>query len=322
MINRILVATTLAVTTGLAGTVHTQTFPFKPVRLVFPYPPGGAGDIAIRVLADDMAKGLGQPVIVDNRPGASASIGYALVARAPGDGYTILAVLPSLVTNPLIQRGLSYDPIRDFNGIGLAMSSPMAIAASSSLPAKSLTEVIALARAKPGEIAYGSSGAGGLHHIVGEMFRLAVNINILHVPYKGGPDSVIAVAGGQIPMVVNNAGTIAPYARNGKVRALVVTTPERAETLPDVPTFRESGYPELEATNWIGIVAPKATPASVIARLNAALVSALHNTEVAAKLKAQDFPPTPSTPDQFTALLRSEATRYSRIVREAGIKVD
>lgn len=319
---RILVAAIVAVATGLIGTVQAQSFPSKAVRIVLPFPPGGAGDITSRILAENMAKGLGQPVIVDNRPGAGAVIGYELVARAPGDGHTILVVFPSFVINPAIRRGLSYDPIKDFKAVGQTMWLPMAIAVNPSVPARSLQELIALARAKPGEIAYGTPGAGTIQHVVGEMFRLAVNINILHAPYQGGAPALTAVAGGHIPMVVSNVTEIAPFAKSGKVRPLVVTTPERAEALPDVPTLRESGYPELEATNWSGLVVPSATPPSAIARLNAELVRALRNAEVQEKFKAQGMFPSSGTPEQFATLLQSEATKYARVVREAGVKVD
>lgn len=318
---RILVVAIVAAATGLVGTVQAQSFPSKLVRIVVPFPPGGVGDITSRILAANMAKGLGQSVIVDNRPGAGAVIGYELVARAPGDGHTILVVFPSFVINPAIRRNLAYDPIKDFKAIGQTVWSPMAIAVNPSVPAKSLKELIALARAKPSEIVYGTPGAGTIQHVVGEMFRLAANIKIVHVPYQGVA-SVTALAGGHISMVVSNVAVIAPFVKNGKVRPLVVTTPERAEALPDVPTFRESGYPALEATNWSGLVVPSATPPSVIARLNAELARALSNAEVQEKLKAQDLFPSPGTPDQFAALLQSEATRYARVAREAGVKVD
>ncbi len=317
----VLVAAIVVVATGLAGAVQAQSFPSKLVRIVVPFPPGGVGDITSRILAASMAKGLGQSVIVDNRPGAGAVIGYELVARAPGDGYTVLVVFPSFVINPAIRRGLSYDPIKDFKAVGQTVWSAMAVAVNPSVPAKSLKELIALARARPGEITYGTPGAGTIQHVVGEMLRLAANINIVHVPYQGAA-SATALAGGHISMVVSNVAVIVPFARSGKLRPLVVTTAERAETLPDVPTLRESGYPALEATNWAGLVVPSATPLSVIARLNAELVRTLSNAEVQEKLKAQDLFPSPGTPDQFAALLQAEATRYARVAREAGVKVD
>lgn len=322
MSTRIFVAVIVTVAAGLIGTVQAQTYPSKVVRIVVPFAPGGAGDIMGRVVAAQMAKGLGQPVIVDNRPGAGAVIGYELVARAPGDGHTVLVVFPSFVINPAIRRGLSYDPIRDFKAVGQMISSPIAIAVNPSVPVKSLKDLVVLARRKPGEVSYGTTGAGSIQHVVGEMLKLALKIDIVHVPYQGGAPAVTAATGGHISMVLSNVALITPFTKNGRLRALAVTTRERAEALPDVPTLRESGYPELEATNWSGLVVPSATPPSVIARLNAELVRALGNTEVQDKLKAQDLFPSAGTPDQFAALLQSEASRYAKVVREAGVKID
>jgi len=321
MSTRILVAAIVAVVTGLIATAQAQSFPSKAMRIIVPFPPGGAGDTTSRILVEHLRKGFGQPMIVDNRPGAGAVIGYELGARAPGDGHTMLLVFPSFVINPAIRR-VSFDPIKDFKAVGQTSFLPMAIAVHPSVPAKSLRELIALARAKPGEVVYGTSGSGTLHHVVGEMFRLAVNVSIVHAPYKGGGPALTALAGGHIPMIVTNVSTIAAFAKSGNVRALVVTARERVEALPDVPTLRESGYPELESTNWSGFVVPGATPPSAIARLNTELARALHTADVQDKFKAKGMFPSPGTPEQFTALLQSDTTRYARIVREAGIKVD
>ena len=307
--------------TALFATVQAQDFPSKVVRMIVPFPPGGGGDISSRILAASMAQGLGQAVIVDNRPGGGAVIGYELAARAPGDGYTLLVVFPSFVINPAIRR-VSYDPFKDFKAVGQSVWAPIALAIHPSVPVKSVSELIAFARARPGEIAYGTPGAGTTLHVVGEMFRLAVKINVVHVPYKGAGPAATALVGGHVPMAVTNVAAITPFVKAGKIRPLVVTTPQRAPALPNVPTVREAGYPALETTNWIGLVAPHATPPSVIARLNAELVRSLGNSEVQAKLKGQDLYPSPGTPEQFSTYLKSEAGRYAKVVREAGIKVD
>ncbi|TMH72943.1 MAG: tripartite tricarboxylate transporter substrate binding protein [Betaproteobacteria bacterium] len=211
------------------------------------------------------------------------------------------------------------------------MSSPHALPATAtrcwwssrvSVPAKSIQELVALARAKPGEIAYGTPGAGTTHHVIGEMFRLAANINIVHAPFQGEAPALTAAAGGHIPMVSVNASAVAPFAKSGKIRPLAVTTPERTEVLPDVPTMREAGYPEVESTNWSGLVVPSATPPSAISRLNAELVSALRSAQIQEKLKTYGMSPAPGTPEQFGALLQSEAARYAKVVTEAGIKAD
>ena len=307
---------------GLASAVQAQSFPSKPLRIIVPFPPGGAADVTSRLLGEQMAKGLGQAVIAENRPGAGAVIGYELAARAPGDGHTLLVVFPSFVINPAVKQGLKYDPLKDFKAVGQTISVPMVFAVNPSVPAKSLQELIALARAKPGEIAYGTPGAGTTHHIIGEMFRLAAKIDIVHAPFQGGGPAITAAAGGHIPMVVSNVNEIAPFAKSGKIRSLAVTTAERAELLPEVPTMREAGYPEIESTNWSGLVVPAATPLSAISRLNAELVRALRSAEIKEKLKTHGMSPAPGAPDQFSALLQSESARYAKVVREAGIKAD
>ena len=319
---RILLALSIAAAAELIGGAQAQTFPSKSVRIVVPFPPGGTADITSRVLAVHMAKGLGQAVVVENRPGGSTIIGTELVARSPADGHTLLVVFPSFVINPALRNTMSFDPLRDFKAVGQTMSVPMAIAVHPSVPAKSLQELIALARARPGEISYGTPGTGTTHHVMGEMLRLAVKIDIVHAPFQGGAPALVAVTGGHIPMIYGNATEVAQSVKSGKLRAIVVTSPERAEVLPDVPTMRESGYPELEATNWSGMVVPSATPPSAIARLNAELVQGLRNPDTQEKFRSNGMSPAPGTPEEFGAFLQSEAARYARVVREAGVKVD
>ena len=307
---------------GLANAIHAQTFPSKPLRIIVPFPPGGAADVTSRLLGEQMAKGLGQPVIAENRPGAGAAIGYELAARAAGDGYTLLVVFPSFVINPAVKHGLKYDPLKDFKSVGQTISVPMVFAVNPSVPAKSLQELIALARAKPGEIAYGTPGAGTTHHIIGEMFRLAANINLVHAPFQGGGPAITAAVGGHIPMVLANVSEVVSFAKGGKMRPLAVTTVERADAMPEVPTVREAGYPEVESTNWSGFVVPAATPPAAIARLNAELGQALGNAEIREKLKTYGMSPAPGTPEVFGAFLQSESARFAKVVREAGIKAD
>jgi tripartite-type tricarboxylate transporter receptor subunit TctC len=319
-----MIARTVATMFFAAGlcAAQAQTFPSKPLHIIVPFPPGGAADVTSRVLGEQMSKGLGQPVITENRPGAGAVIGYELGARAAGDGHTLLVTFPSFVINPSLKQGLKYDPLKDFKAVGQTISVPMVFAVNPSVPAKSMQELVALARAKPGEIAYGTPGAGTTHHVIGEMFRLAAKIDIVHAPYQGGGPAITAAVGGHIPMVLANVSEVAPFARNGKMRPLAVTTAERADVFPDVPTMREAGYPEIESTNWSGLVVPAATPAATVSRLNEELVRALRSAEVVEKFKSFGMAPAPGTPEQFDALLRSEASRYAKVVREAGIKAD
>lgn len=307
---------------GLVTIAHAQTFPSKSLRIIVPFPPGGAADLTSRLLGEHMGKALGQAVIAENRPGAGAVIGYELAARAPGDGHTLLVVFPSFVINPVVKQGLKYDPLKDFKAVGQTISVPMVFAVNPSVPAKSLQELIALARAKPGEIAYGTPGVGTTHHIIGEMFKLATKINVVHAPFQGGGPAIAAAVGGHIPMVLSNVNEIAPFAKSGKIRSLAVTTRERAELLPDVPTMRESGYPEIESTNWSGFVVPAATPPDAISRLNAELLQALRSAEIQEKFRTYGMSPAPGTPEQFGAFLQSESARYAKVVREAGIKAD
>ncbi len=302
--------------------LHAQPYPSKPIRIIVPFPPGGAADVTARVLGEHMAKGLGQPIIIENRPGAGAVIGYEAGARAAGDGYTMLVVFPSFVINAFVRSSLQYQPFRDFKAVGQTISVPMAISIHPSLPVKSMKDLIALARSRPGELGYGTPGAGTTHHFVGEMLGVAAGVKFNHVPYSGGAPSVTAAAGGHLPLLISNVSEIAPFAKMGKLRALAVTTAERAETLPDVPSYREAGFPQLAMSNWAGIVVPAATPQAVITRLNSEMVSGLRNTQIQDKLKVQGMLTTPGAPEQFDALLKSESTRYAKAVQDSGIKLD
>src|SRR5258706_9123294 len=200
----------------LASAAHAQSFPSKPVRIIVPFPPGGAADVTSRLLGEQMAKGLGQPVIVENRPGAGAVIGYELGARATADAHTLLVVFPSFVINPAVKQGLKYDPLKDFKAVGQTISVPMVFAVNPSVPANSLQELIALARAKPGEIAYGTPGAGTTHHIIGEIFRLAAKIDLVHAPFQGGGPAITAAVGGHIPLGLANVSEVVPFAKRDR----------------------------------------------------------------------------------------------------------
>ena len=306
----------------MAGAAHAQTFPSKPLRIVVPFPPGGAADITSRVLAEHMSKALEQTVLVENRPGGSTIIGSEVVARAPADGHTLLVVFPSFIINPSLRRSMPFDPLADFKPVGQTMSVPMAIAVHPSVPAKNLQELIALARAKPGELAYGTPGIGTTHHVMGEMLRQAANINIVHAPFQGGAPSLTAVTGGHIQIIYGNTSEIAPSVKSGKLRAVVVTSAERSDVMPDVPTMRESGYPELEAVNWSGLVVPAATPPAAIARLSAELLRALGDADIQGKFRSHGMSVAPTTPEKFGDFLKSESARYGKAAREAGVKAD
>lgn len=320
MIVRLLLAALAAILA--CGAAQAQPFPSKPLRVVVPFPPGGAADITSRILAEYMARGLGQSVLVENRPGGSTIIGAEFVARSPADGHTLLVVFPSFIINPSLRRNMSFDPLKDFKAVGQTISVPMVIAVHPSVPAHSLQELIAAARARPGELSYGTPGSGTTHHVMGEMLKLAAKINLVHAPFQGGAPALTAATGGHISMTYGNVNEVATSAKAGKLRAIVVTSAERSDVLPEVQTMKEAGFPELEATNWAGMVVPAATPAAAIARLNAELVAALRNADVQARLKVHRMTPEPGTAEQFQVFLQSESARYAKVVREAGVRAD
>jgi tripartite-type tricarboxylate transporter receptor subunit TctC len=303
-----------------AGGALAQGFA-KPVKIVVPFPPGGSADTSSRILAEHMAKRLGQPVLIENRPGGGTIIGTQLVQRSAPDGTSLLVVFPSFVVNTTIRSDPPYQ-LKDFRAVGQTIALPMVFAVHPSLPAKTLKELIELAKAKPGSIAYGTPGPASTHRIIAEMFRLAAGVDLTHVAFQGGAPAVTATIGGHTPMVVVNVNEVAQHVKAGKLRALVVTTRARAPSLPDVPTYAESGFPQLEASNWSGMVVPAATPAPLVAQLNAALVAALGEPDVLEKFRAQELIAVPGPAADFDAFLQAEAARYGKVVREAGIKAE
>ena len=311
----VLCAALLAVST-LAG---AQAFPSKPVRIIVPFAPGGAGDIMARLLAEQMSPPLGQQVLVENRPGAGAVIGYEAGARAAPDGHTLVTIWPSFVINHSLRK-VNYDPLKDYEYVGQAIYLPLVIAVSPTLGIGSMRDLVEYARTKP--LNYGTPGVGTIQHALAEMIRASTKVQLSHVPYPGGGTQVTAVAGGHLPMAVTNVVEASPHLRSGKVRAIVVTSEIRPEALPDVPTMRESGYPEFVATNWSGLAAPKGTPQPVVARLNAELNRALARPEILEKLKSQGMFTAPGTPAEFAAFVHAEYARYTKVVRESGMKAD
>jgi tripartite-type tricarboxylate transporter receptor subunit TctC len=320
--NLVLAMTAVGVVLVSGADGHAQNFPSKSLRIIVPFPAGGASDVTARMLGEFMAKGLGQTIVVENRPGAGAVVGYEAGARSPADGHTLVVVFPSFVINPTLRRGLNYDPMKDFKSVSQTMALPMGIATHPSLPVKSMSELIALARARPGELAYGSTGNGTTQHIFTEMIKADLKVNITHIPYTGGATQITAASGGHVPIAVTNMADIAPFAKMGKVRVIVSTGPERADALPEVPTLREAGFPQWEMTNWSGMVVPGATPAPAITRLNSELVRALRDTQIREKFKTVGTNAVPSTPEEFTVLLHTEAARFAKIVQQAGIKIE
>ena len=302
------------------GWASAQEFPSKPVRIVVPFPAGGSFDIMSRTLAQRMQ--LGQNVIVENRPGGGTVIGTEYVARQAPDGHTLLCIGPSFTMHHALRSKLPFDTDRDFRAVTQAIGLPMIVAVNASLPVKTMKEYLALAKARPGEITYGTSGPGTSHNMLGEALKLAAGVNITHTPYQGEAPAVTAAAGGHITGVLVNVFSVAPHIKSGRLRGLAVTSAQRDALVPEVPTAREVGLPEIEATNWAGFVVPSATPTAAVTRLNAELVRALNLPEVRETFKLQGLIAAPSTPEQFAALIKSDGARYTRIAKAANVRLD
>ena len=303
------------------GNANAQTdYPIRPVKVIVPSPPGGGTDILARVLAQHLSKALGQPFFVENKAGAGNMIGIEFVAHAAADGYTVLLVPSTLVLNSVLYKKVPYDPVRDFAPVTLAATAPNVLVVNPALPAKSLAELIALARAKPGALSYGTPGIGTSPHLSMELLKSMAGIDLQHVPYRGTAAAVTDVIGGQIAVTFANALTAKPQVDAGRVRALAVSGPKRIEALPAVPPVAEAGVPGYEAMQWYGVVVPTGAPAPVIARLNVEAVKALQSDEMKEKLALDGAQPVGSTPAEFAALIRSELEKWTRVARAARIE--
>jgi tripartite-type tricarboxylate transporter receptor subunit TctC len=300
----------------------SQEFPAKPVRFISPFAPGGGTDTLGRTLGPPMSRGLGQNVLVENRPGASTVIGAELVARAPADGHTVLIMSPSFTVNPFVRSKLPYDTLKDFTGVTRLAQTAMVIAAHPSVPARNLKELVALARAQPGMLTYGTASVVGSQRMAGEMFKNVAKVDITHIPFNGGAPATLSTIGGHTTLLVTNIIEAAPNARAGKLRALGVTTIKRSEVMPEVPTIAESGFPGFDAGNWFGTVVRSGTPKVVIDRLNAEIIRALELPEVRDPLVRQGLTPAPMSPEQFTAFIRNEMERNAAIIKTLSLKIE
>jgi tripartite-type tricarboxylate transporter receptor subunit TctC len=300
-----------------------QGFPNKPLRIVVPLVPGGNQDIVARALAEELAKGLGQQVIVENRPGASAIVGTQFVKSSPPDGYTLLSVAVTFARVPGVVKAANYDPRTDFAGVSLVCRIPQVLIVHPGHPAKSLQELVAMAKAKPGEITYGGSGNGSTGHVAAELFMRATGTRLLQVSYKGNAQALTDVMGGQIAMMFDQVSTSAGHVRSGKVRALGVTTLARSGTMPEVPTLHEQGLANFEDVTWNGIVAPAATPREVLERLHAAIAKVVSRPDFRKRYEERGIEMGASaSPAEFSSYIRSEADGFVKLVQDAGIKVE
>lgn len=307
---------------GVISASHAQTFPVKPLRIISPYPPGGGNDTLARILAPKLTESLRQNVLVDNRPGANTIIGSEILVRSAPDGYTMI-LLPNVhAINPSLYAKLPYDPIRDFAPISLVGTSPLVLAMHPSVPAKDVRGLIALARTRAGQLAYGSSGNGSVGHMAGALFELLAGVKMQHIPYKGTAIMVTDVISGQISLTFGSALGVLPHVRAGRMRALAVTGEHRTPAVPELPTVAEAGVPGYSVILWYGLLAPGATPAELVKRLNAEIVKALSDADVRTRLAAQGVGAAANTPAAFAALIASDLKKYADLIKRSGMKAE
>jgi len=298
-------------------------FPTKPLRLIVPFPPGGGNDTLARVVGQRMGEVVGQQIVVDNRGGAGGVIGATMAAGAAPDGYTLfLGSLGNLAHNPALKADLPYSPPRDFAPISLLATSSFILAVHPGVAAKSVRDLIALAKASPGKLNYASAGTGSSLHMTGELFKHATGTDMLHVPYKGTGPAITDLIGGRVQLIFSTMPPALPHVKSGKLRALGVTTAKRAAAAPDVPTVAEAGVAGFDVSNWQGMLAPAKTPAAIVGRLNRDVLATLKLPGMSEALGAQGLESASSTPEQFAVLIKSEIGKYTKVVKAAGIKVD
>jgi tripartite-type tricarboxylate transporter receptor subunit TctC len=308
---------------GLAVSVCAQNFPVKPIRLVVPVPPGGGADFVARTYAMQLSKAFGQQVVVDNRGGAAGIIAMDAVAKAPPDGYTLVQTNISTISiNQFMYDKLPYDPQRDFAPVSITTLNPLLLVIHPSVPARSVKELIALAKAKPGQFAYGSLGSGSIQHLAGHMFSKEAGVALVHVPYKGAAPVTVDLLAAQVQMAFSGVGTVAAHVKSGRLIALAVTGAQRMEFFSDVPTFPESGLTNMAISLWNGILAPARTPPAVIQRLNAEIRKAAASPELKQALGTQATTAVSNTPDEFAGFIKSEQTRFAVIVKDSGARAD
>ncbi len=305
---------------GLLPGAGAQTYPAKPVRLVVPYPPGGSNDVLSRITAQAMSPGLGQQVVIDNRGGAGGMIGADHVAKSAPDGYTLVNVQASFTANAALRTKMAYDPIADFAYIGMMARGPLLAVVHPSLPVKNVKELVALAKAKPGQINYGSTGTGGHNHMATELFARMAGIRIAHIPYKGVAPALTDLMGGHTQMVMTSLPSAMNQVKAGRLKAIAVGSEKRSSFMPEMPTISESGVPGYFAEFWWGIAAPAKTPGPVLDRLSAELGKALQSPELKQKFAIEGSEPSPMTREQFTRFIVNEITRWRKVAQDANIK--
>ena len=326
--SRLAASAALAALATLAAPAAAQQgvpagYPNKPLKMVMPFPPGGPTDILGRLLAQKLGESLGQNVIVDNRAGGAGMIGGVVAAKSPPDGYTMfLGGITTLAVAPFVQKNMQYDPIKDFQPVTQTTISPLLLMTHPTLPAKTVKEFLALARARPGEINYASSGPGGSGHLAGELFKSVTKTNLVHVPYRGAPPALNDLVSGQVQVMFGTMLAAVPHVRSNKVRALAVTGPKRSIAVPDVPTFAEAGLPGYDASSWNGILVPTGTPMPIVQKLNAELVKIIHTPNVLDRLASDGPVPIGNSPEQFAAFIKAEQLKWGKVVKEANVRIE
>jgi len=304
------------------GVASAQVYPDKPVRMIVAVPPGGPADILARLVGPRLTEALGQTVVIDNRPGANGNIAYEMAARSAPDGYTFVLVAAGVAINPSLYREVRYDPVRDFAAITHGISVPNILVVHPSVPAASVSELIALAKSRAGRLTFASAGNGTSGHLALELFKQRAGVEIVHVPYKGGGPALAEVVGGQVQALFSLALAATQQVKAGRVRALAITSGKRSAVAPELPTVAELGFPGFEVIGWFGWLAPAKTPRTIVTRLNAEIVKALNLPEVRERLLSQSSEPVGDSPQAFGAFIKSERDKWSGVIKRAGIKIE
>jgi tripartite-type tricarboxylate transporter receptor subunit TctC len=311
-----------AILAAAAACTHAQTYPTKPIRLILPFPPGAPSDLVGRTIGQKMGEQMGQQLVPDNRSGAGGTVGLALVAKAPPDGYTVLLSSPTIALSPLLYSNLSYDVGRDFAPVARLASIENVMLVHPSVPVKSLKDFIALARANPGKLNYGSGGPGTTNHLANELLKSLEKLNMVHVPYKGATLATTALMGGEVDEVIVSVASVLPLIKAGRVKPIAVLSEKRVPTLPNVPTSTEAGFPNFKMSIWYGMFAPANTPREIVQRLHREAMKAYEDPALLKHMAAAGMDPWLGTPEQMGTLLKSEMARYAKIIAAAGIKKD
>ena len=316
---KILETFTAAMLIVAAHSAIAQTYPGKPIRFIVGFAPGGPNDIIARIVSQKLSETIGVPVPVDNRPGADSIIGTQLAARAAPDGYTIAMISASAAIHPSVYNNIPYDIVKDFSHVAVLASGAFVVVVNPTLPVKSIKDLIALARAKPGQLNFASSGAGGTLHLSGELFKSLAHVDMNHIPYKGGAPAITDVVTGQVELMFSPIAIAMPHVKAGKLRPLAVTASKRWPTLPDLPTIAESGVAGYESTGWYGVVAPARTPREIVTRLNQEIVKLLARADVRQQLASFDLEPVGSSPEQMTSHIKAELVKWAKVVKDAKL---